>query len=305
MHKITVSSKSEYDVLIGHDVLNKHLDDSLDYYKNVIFFIDENTGLEIDGAIYINPQEQQKNLETYNELLQVLLMLGVPRIDTCFCAIGGGIVLDIVGFLASTYKRGVDVFYVPTTLLSMVDVAIGSKNGVNVLNLKNQVGTFYDPKKVFIDTQFLNSLEQRELNNGMAEVIKAGCLFDLSLFDDLNQDELDFEQIIYKSLLVKKHFIEADMEDHGIRKNLNFGHTYGHAIEAYYDFEKYKHGEAVSIGMNMMFDDIRLKSICEKFNLPTSFEEDVKVLDKFLVNDKKSTGKINFVTINQLGDYRV
>ncbi len=306
MYNIKVSEAKEYEVVIGENVLNEHLDNSLDYYKNVIFFIDENTGIEIDGAIYINPKESEKTLNTYNELLELLLIMNVSRLDTCFCAIGGGIILDIVGFLASTYKRGVDVFYVPTTLLSMVDVAIGSKNGVNVRDLKNQIGTFYSPKKVFIDTLFLDSLDEREFSNGMAEVIKSALLFDIKLLEIIEGDEYDISEVIYRSLKVKQHFIELDPNDTSIRKYLNFGHTYAHAIEAYDKHVTYKHGEAVSIGMNLVFDNERLKNVCRKFNLPISFDNDLAVLDQYMLNDKKVVNsKPNFVYINTIGDYRV
>ncbi|MGL5020577.1 MAG: 3-dehydroquinate synthase [Mycoplasmatales bacterium] len=307
MFKIKINDKKPYDVIIGNNIYLEEIKKITKNYSNVVFFVDSKVNIDInnDNKIILNIDENKKNMDTYNDIIIDLLKRKIPREKTLFVAIGGGVLLDVIGFVSATYKRGVDVVYVPTTLLSQVDVSIGSKNGVNVGEFKNMIGTFYNPSLSIIDTNFLKTQDLRNFNNGMAEVIKYGCIKDKTIIDDLENNNYDLENIIYKSLLCKQFFIEKDPLDHGLRQVLNFGHTYGHAIEGYYNYEKYLHGEAISIGMNIKFKNNRLKRICEKFNLPTSIEDDVLLeLNKYMKNDKKiGTREDIFINIKDFGQY--
>ncbi len=304
MYELKIKEYKTYDVLINRNFFIKEIENIIVDYLQVVYFIDNNIVVtdkfNMQYVINIYATEENKSIDYYLVLINKLLNLKINRSKTLFVAIGGGITLDLVGFIASTYKRGVDVVYVPTTLLAMVDVAIGSKNGLNILGIKNQIGNFYAPKKVIIDIDFLDTLPRREFNSAMAEIIKCGAIKDISIINDLEQDE-NIDLIIYKTLKVKQFFIEADPNDLGIRKSLNFGHTYGHAIESYGNFNKYLHGEAVSIGMNMMFDNERLKKICLKYNLPIKTDISIESLNELVCYDKKIVEKLEFVTLYELG----
>jgi len=200
------------------------------------------------------PGEEQKNLERFAEVIEWLAMLPAPRSAT-IVALGGGVIGDLVGFVAATYARGVDLIQVPTTLLSQVDSSIGGKVGVDLPQGKNLVGAFYPPKKVIICADALQTLDQRQLINGMAEVWKYGFIRDRSFVELLRgmgrvPSAIQFGQIIRTCLMHKKEVVEADeFERFGLRATLNFGHTVGHAIEQATQYRRYLHGEAVSIGM--------------------------------------------------------
>ena len=176
---------------------------------------------------------------------------------TLIINLGGGVITDMGGFIASTFKRGLDFINIPTTLLSMVDASIGSKTGINLNLLKNQIGLFSDPQLVIIDTNYLKTLNEREIKSGYAEIIKH-CIISNSFFDDLiDRSSIHYnEDIIYNSIQIKNKIVSLDKLENNIRKNLNFGHTIGHAIESLYlkKEDKLLHGEAISIGM-----------ICESF----------------------------------------
>lgn len=197
--------------------------------------------------------EQYKTRETKQMLEDELLRRHYGR-DTCILALGGGVVSDLVGFLAATYCRGVSVIYLPTTLLAMVDASIGGKTGVNTPFGKNLIGSFTQPQAVIMDTRFLDSLPQDEWHNGRVEMIKHAAIADLALFARLeenipSQDDALID-MIYQSCEIKKNIVEQDEHEQGLRQLLNFGHTIGHAIET---LEQYalSHGEAVAIGMLM------------------------------------------------------
>lgn len=312
MEKIIINEENPYSIFIGTSIYTKLLEEQFVNYEQVVLFIDNNVTIDnnlINGKkVYgINATETNKSLLEYEKIISFLLECNVDRKGTLFVAIGGGITLDLVGYVASTYKRGVDLITVPTTLLSMVDVAVGSKNAINFGNVKNCVGTFYSPKMSIVDLDFLVTLDDRNFNNGMAEVIKHGAIKDVSIIQELLLNEYDLETVIKKSISVKKYFVEADGKDKGIRKALNFGHTYGHALESYYSYEKYMHGEAVSIGMNLMYHDEVLQAVCKKFELPVSEEKQViENLQPYLLNDKKNeAGEIGFVYLDELGKVRL
>jgi len=240
------------------------------------------TDSEIMKLSYIiGSGEDNKSLKNYNKIIEKIS--GLEHADRII-ALGGGVVGDLSGFVASTCKRGIPLIHVPTTLLAMVDSSIGGKNGVNVRKIKNYVGTIYQPEEVLIDPLFLETLPEREFRNGLAEVVKYAHLFRGSLLDRLQQRVLpqhkDIESIIYNSCKNKVNVVEKDEFDKDYRHCLNFGHTIGHAIELPYGLS---HGEAISIGMVKELElannlgivkskDAKvLKNILEIHGLPTEF----------------------------------
>ncbi len=307
MYTIKINEQHEYDVYVGNQIVNNLLRKQFANYEQIAFFIDTNIIIDEDitkgHLVYpFAADEKRKNLNEYEKMIKFLLDNNFNRKNTLIVAIGGGVTLDLVGYMASTYKRGVNVVYVPTSLLAMMDVAVGSKNTINIGEVKNAVGTFNSPQEVIIDLDFLKTLEKRHFNNGMAEVIKHGAIHDITIIDDLLKNEYNLLDIVKRSIEVKKYFIERDHLDYGIRQSLNFGHTIGHGLEAYYHYEKYLHGEAVSVGMNYCYQDEKLKRVCEKFNLPTELEINVHELDAQMANDKKnSNGQIKIVKLKTLG----
>ncbi len=307
MHTIKIVEQHEYNVYVGNQIVNSLLKKQFAKYEQIAFFIDTNIKLDEDitegHLVYpFIAKESKKNLEEYEKMIKFLLKANFNRKNTLIIAIGGGVTLDLVGYVASTYKRGVDVLYVPTSLLAMMDVAVGSKNTINIGEVKNAVGTFNSPVEVIIDLDFLTTLDERHFNNGMAEVIKHGAIHNISIIDDLLEVDYDLIDIVKRSIEVKKYYIERDHLDFGIRQSLNFGHTIGHGLEAYYNYERYLHGEAVSIGMNYCHPNLKLKEVCSKFNLPIEMDIDLKNLYPQMQNDKKnSAGHIKIVKLIELG----
>ena len=236
--------------------------------------------------------------------------------------VGGGVVGDITGFVASTYMRGIKFVLVPTTLLSMSDSSIGGKTAVDVNKIKNLVGSFYNPSLVYSDLISLKTLPERQINSGWAELIKHGFIKDRDLLDQMIQIQ-DYKKIndnvssiIKKSIQIKGEIVTVDEnEKYGSRIMLNYGHTLGHAIESSTNLEQYTHGEAVSIGMsfaaklsnhlNMLSDDdLKLHNdILKKFDLPVSPDNiDWEKCFELIKNDKKvKNGKINWILLESLG----
>lgn len=294
----TINILNKYNVYIESGLFNQFLC-NIDH--NYLIIKDEKVDINCDNIISLPFSEQTKNLAIVNQLYDLFIDSNVSRETTTIVAVGGGVTLDVVGYAAATFKRGIRVIYVPTTLLSMVDASVGGKTGVNYQGLKNYIGCFYQPSCVIIDPVFLQTLDQRQFNNGMAEVIKYGCIKDKRLLNDIMQPNLDIEDIIERSINIKKYFVEQDEHDHHVRHALNFGHTYGHAIESYYQFDKYLHGEAISIGMNMKCDDPLLKEVCEYYHLPTTLEDEID-LTNLMLKDKKNEGGIKLVKLKELGE---
>ena len=236
--------------------------------------------------------------------------------------LGGGVIGDLGGFAASTFLRGVAFVQVPTTLLAQVDSSVGGKVGVDLAQGKNLVGSFYQPKAVLIDPDVLDSLPERVFKDGMAEVIKYGCIRDKVLFEKLvslcTRGELmtQIEEIIYTCCNIKKTVVESDEKDFGDRMLLNFGHTYGHAVEKYYHFERYTHGEAVAIGMihitriSEQFGITkagtlqRLTALLHSFGLPTDteIEEHSKILESIALDKKVLGDRLTVVLLKQIGE---
>lgn len=269
-------------------------------------------------ALSANGNDKCKTLETYKMIMSHLVSFNLDRTDLVI-GIGGGSILDLAGFTASTYNRGVDLVYIPTTVLSMVDSSIGGKNGLNIDGIKNMIGTFYEPKCTFLNLEFLNTLSERDFKAGVAEIIKIAALSDKKLFDMLkvkpvydNRNDLDYlEFVINRAYELKLQFVEKDFKDTGIRQALNFGHTFGHAIESQSAFKKL-HGEAISIGMIMETELEEnpkvLKELkeCLKANgLPIATSIDIKDILKDIAYDKKRTGDmIKIPFLSKIGAFK-
>ena len=248
--------------------------------------------------------EESKSLTEYEAIIKHLLDKRFTKNDLII-ALGGGVVGDLAGFVAATYKRGCRFINVPTSTLAMIDSSIGGKVAININQVKNAIGTFYHPEKVLIDLSTLTTLPERHFNNGLIEAIKAGLIGDASLFELFitNQYQLFLEDVIIKAIQVKKKIIEQDLYDKGIRQTLNLGHTIGHALESYH-MGKILHGEAVALGLKYVLSpklNMQLQKILVSMgmNLNYSFQE--CDLLPFIINDKKINSQgITLVKINQI-----
>lgn len=277
---------------------------------------------------YIVPAgEDSKSLSVYEEIIKYCIRISLSR-KSLIIALGGGVVGDLAGFIASTYMRGIDVCQIPTSLLAQVDSSVGGKTGINIGNLKNIIGTFYQPKFTYINIDALKTLPYDEFISGMAEVIKYSVIYDYEFLDYLidnvekilNKDNETLQYVVKKCIEIKADIVSQDEKEDGLRKILNFGHTFGHGVEK---LCKISHGKAVSIGMNMAFklslekgyiDESyynKFIKVCEEFDLPLTFTintgEDNKILEEdkdkinkeileIMKNDKKNSfGKINLI----------
>lgn len=264
-----------------------------------------------EAAIVTIPQgEQSKCFDELRHLLSEMLDKSFTRVD-CVVAVGGGVVGDLSGFAASCYMRGVDFYNIPTTLLSQVDSSIGGKTAIDFGGVKNIVGAFYQPKKVIIDPEVLETLSRRQLMAGLAEAIKMAATNDAELFELIeNSADLtaDLPQIIYRALMIKKNVVEQDPRETGLRKVLNFGHTIGHAVESF-NAGKLLHGECVALGMIPMSGDnaaARIKSVLEKYGLPSRIGQSAEELMPFLKHDKKmASDGIAAVIVDEIGSFRL
>lgn len=263
--------------------------------------------------------ESTKSFNTLPLVYDELLNFKFTRSDLII-ALGGGVIGDLAGFIASTYLRGVPFVQCPTTLLAQVDSSVGGKVGVDLDKGKNLVGSFYHPKKVLIDPIVLETLTDRVFSDGMAEVIKYGCIKDREFFYKLlnykNKEDVmhNIEYIIHTCCKIKAQVVEKDEKDTGERMLLNFGHTIGHAIEQYYSYDKYTHGEAVAIGMYIISKisekytitkegtSEAIKEILIKYKLPYNLDIDIKELIKTIELDKKNLGKtLNIIALKEIG----
>lgn len=252
--------------------------------------------------------ESSKSFENYMKLLGVLTENSFSRSD-CVIAVGGGVVGDLSGFVASTFMRGIDFYNIPTTFLSQVDSSVGGKVAVDMCGVKNIVGAFYQPKKVIIDPNVLSTLDERQLKAGLVESVKmaATCSAELfGLIESSTDFEKDCEKIIEHSLRIKKYVVEEDPKESGLRRVLNFGHTIGHAVESS-KMGEYLHGECVGIGMiPMSFDSARdrIESVLKKYGLPTKVDVDREQLMHYMMLDKKKSGNsITIVLVNEIGSF--
>lgn len=276
----------------------------------------------IEAEIYIIPAgEKSKSLDELTKLYNSFAKFGITRNDFVI-ALGGGVTGDLSGFAASTWLRGTGFIQIPTSLLAMVDSSIGGKVAVNLPIGKNLVGSFYHPEIVLIDPSLLETLPERYFADGMAEIIKYGCINDKDFFIKLenikNRDEAMkcIEDIIYCCCDIKRRIIELDEREANIRMVLNFGHTMGHAIERYYNYEKYTHGEAVSIGMVFISElshrlgycskevPDRLRILLRRLGLPVMLPamKPAAVIDTVFVDKKARTNDINLILIKDVGN---
>jgi 3-dehydroquinate synthase len=321
----------------GYKELNKLISEN--NYSILFIIVDSNTNevclpkllplIETESPIEIiefEAGEINKNIETCIQIWNVLTELGADR-KSLIINLGGGVVSDLGGFVASTFKRGIDFINIPTTLLAMVDASIGGKTGIDLGNIKNQLGVINNPKLVVIDSDFLATLSQMEMRSGLAEILKHGLISDASYwkqFLDLSLlDFADFDSIIYDSIKIKNQIVMQDPKEKGIRKALNFGHTLGHAIESYFMDNPTKnillHGEAIAVGMILeSYISMTKKLISNeeyleiKSTIKSIFEEvifekkDIQSILDLLIHDKKNeNGKIKFVLLDGIGKFAI
>ncbi|EPD61733.1 3-dehydroquinate synthase [Coprococcus sp. HPP0048] len=251
--------------------------------------------------------EGAKSFPVYKQICEKLLQLNFSRKDRIL-ALGGGVIGDLSGFVAATFKRGMKFASIPTTTLSQIDSSIGGKVAVNLGEVKNVIGTFYHPEVVLIDLNTLRTLPKRHYYNGLVEAVKAGMIADPEIFRLFEEEEIDqaLEEIITRSLIVKKHVVEEDEKEQNFRKILNFGHTIGHAIESIYHLHDYYHGECVAMGMMKILEDEqlkeRLKSILKKMEIPLDVPYEIQEVIDFIKKDKKASGdQITIVQVREIG----
>jgi 3-dehydroquinate synthase len=276
--------------------------------------------------IEIEPGESEKNINTCIELWNILTELGGDR-KSLLINIGGGVITDIGGFVASTFKRGIDFIHIPTTLLAMVDASIGGKNGVDLGSLKNQIGVINVPKMIIVDFDFLETLPENEIRSGFAEMIKHGLIYSQiywTHFRNLKSAQHDYlPELIHRSIEIKNEIVMQDPTENGIRKALNFGHTLGHAIESYFLENENKktllHGEAIAVGMILesyiswqkklitAAEYIEIKNAINAIFEKIVFEEsDLQPILNLLIHDKKNEyGKIQFALLDGIGNTKL
>lgn len=308
-------------------------------YSKIFVLVDENTNeyclpfflsnlpteIEIE-IIEIEAGEENKNIYTCIDLWHTLIELDADR-KSIMINLGGGVITDIGGFVASTYKRGIDFVNIPTTLLAMVDASVGGKTGVDLGSLKNQIGVINEPKSVIVISKFLETLPTNQMRSGLAEMLKHGLVYDKLYWDklknlnDLNTDDLDV--LIKQSIQIKNKIVSQDLNENGIRKALNFGHTLGHAIESYFleseDKKQLLHGEAIAVGMilesylSYKLDFISKESYAEiKYIITDVFEKivfdeaDIQNIMNLLIFDKKNEfGNVQFTLLNKIGESKI
>lgn len=297
--------------------------------------VDELYGASVRAALedyaldtfIIGDGEQYKSLATFTAALDFLMDKRHNR-TTCLVALGGGVVGDLTGFVAATFQRGVDFVQIPTTLLAQVDSSVGGKTAVNHPAGKNMIGAFYQPKAVIIDSAVLNSLPAREYAAGLAEVVKYGVIADASLFawleahtEQLNQRDMDsLAHVIRRSCEIKADVVARDEREGGLRAILNYGHTFGHAIENLAGYGAWLHGEAVAVGMVMAAhfsarlkllepDAVgRITNLLHCLGLPVELTDQVSVEDMVAamgMDKKAADGKLRFVVADEIGAVRV
>jgi 3-dehydroquinate synthase len=269
-------------------------------------------------TLVIPPVEGSKDLHTIEHLAKELLRLEATR-KTTLIGVGGGVVTDIVGFLASIYMRGVPFGFVPTTLLGMVDASVGGKNGVNMGLHKNILGAIRQPEFILYDTRFLQTLQNDEWSNGFAEIIKCALIFDPVLFEELCRNTISYYKrnnaaliaLIEQCVAWKNKVVTGDEREHSRRKLLNFGHTAAHSIENVYELS---HGKAVGIGMViacMLSETVagldpevtrRLKGLLQQYHLPVRMNLDAhKAMDILRMDKKRMDGMIDFIVLEKIG----
>lgn len=301
--KLTVDVKHKtYDIILERGCL-KTLDTYIDTTKRYFILTDTNIPQSLidevvaqcpNSSVYkVVPGEQSKSIQTFEEVCQACLDFHMSRKDTLI-ALGGGVIGDLGGFVAASYMRGIPFISIPTTTLSQIDSSIGGKTAINLGKVKNIIGSFNHPDLVLIDFDTLATLPKRHIQSGLVEALKAGLIHDKSIYEIFKQDDYEnyLDEIVYKALCMKKWVVEEDEKETGLRKTLNFGHSIGHGIEAYYNLETYYHGECVGMGMLYFIDDEEVKKevikILEKMGLPTHADLDIDKVFDYITRDKKA-----------------
>ena len=339
MHELILGlGGRSYPIVIGYDFLSS-LTEACPFItnKNVVIISNKTvsdlylpaviSSLQKTNSNYISIDlpdgEQEKKLSNVELIVSKMLEKNLDR-STVIIALGGGVIGDIAGFVASVYQRGIDFIQVPTTLLSQVDSSVGGKTGVNHLLGKNMIGSFYQPKAVVIDIKTLDTLNEREFSAGAAEIIKYGCIRDIRFFEWLEQNSMlimskSLEHLAYairKSCEIKSSIVERDERESGIRATLNFGHTFGHAIESGCGYGNWLHGEAVSFGMvlasrlsqklDLLKEDevARIKNLLASVNLPVNSPKlDNSTFVDLMKKDKKNKNNlINYILLDGIGN---
>ncbi|NCO63296.1 MAG: 3-dehydroquinate synthase [Flavobacteriales bacterium] len=337
MKSITANKSTIHFNKACYKSLNQHI--KYKNFSNIFILVDENTHtyclplvleqLETHCTIEIIELESgeiHKTIETCLGIWNTLSDLNGDR-KSLLINVGGGVITDLGGFVASTFKRGIAYINIPTTLLSMVDASVGGKTGVDLGTLKNQIGVVSVPDLVLVDTNFLKTLPQNQMRSGLAEMLKHGLISSPSYwnqFKDLATQSLDdLDALIYESILIKKQVVDADPFEANIRKTLNFGHTLGHAIESYClshpQKETLLHGEAIAIGIVMasyistqltgfsMETCLEIKQRFHSFYGVVSFDESeyVPILELMKFDKKNHHGNINFVLLEAIGTPKI
>lgn len=310
---------SSYDIVLERGCLKK-AGDLLNLDRKVFILTDDGVPAQYAETVAgqcrephihtVAQGEGSKSFAVLEELLTQMLELGFTRGD-CVCSVGGGVVGDLGGFTAACYMRGIDFYNIPTTILSQVDSSIGGKTAVNLGGVKNIVGAFWQPRKVLIDPDTLDTLSDRQKSSGLAEAVKAGLIADpvlFAMFEDYAAGgaPLDFEKVIAASLMVKKNVVEQDERESGVRKILNFGHTIGHGIESVTGL---LHGECVAMGMIPMCSPAvrsRLIPVLGALRLPARVHADPAEVYKAVLHDKKmGDGFVSIVSVDTVGSYKI
>ncbi len=341
--KLIIKTQSEkYPLIIGKNViknLSNFIKNDLLPSKKYLLIIDNNVPKKFVSVIektlknkmvnkfYFVANEKNKNQKSVDRILKILLNENFSRQD-CLISIGGGITGDVSAFAASLFKRGLQFINIPTTLLAQVDSSIGGKTGINTTHGKNLIGTFYQPKLVLSDSEFLKSLSKREIVCGYAEILKHSLIKNKNFFHYLKKNFLKIislksphiEKAIFESCKIKKNIVEKDEKEVGLRKILNFGHTFAHAYEASLSYSKsLNHGEAVILGISTAlkfslqknyikqneFDSIinHIKDARISFNIKKYFSlKDLNKILSFMAKDKKNnSNRINLILLNKIG----
>ena len=337
MESITTNNCTIHFNEVCYDALNKHLKEK--NFSKIFILVDENTHtyclpffiekVETDVVIEIieiESGEINKTIDTCVGVWNTLSDLDADR-KSLLINIGGGVITDLGGFVACTFKRGIAYINVPTSLLAMVDASVGGKTGVDLGHLKNQIGVISNPDLVLIDTKYLDTLPQNQMRSGLAEMLKHGLITGESYwnkFTDLSKLSLDdLDELIYESVIIKKNVVEEDPYENGRRKTLNFGHTLGHAIESYFLSNPKKttllHGEAIAIGMVLACyisteltgfpkeKTLEIKALFTNYYGKVSIDEsEYATIIELLKYDKKNNhGNINFVLLESIGNTKM
>ena len=341
MKQLSIQTNSKtYDVLVGNNLLNEKYIKEFSNRESLLII---DSGVPVDtqkevsailkgmssnfSKINIEATEDNKSYKTLNLIHDKLMELKFSR-ECILFALGGGITCDITGFAAATYQRGVDFVLLPSTLLAQVDASVGGKTAINHPLGKNMIGAFHQPVKVITDMGLLRSLSKRQINEGLAEIIKHSLLSGDKFFEwlyanfhnliEIKDEEL--EETVYRSIEIKAKIVEQDEREQGIRKILNLGHTYGHAIELYGGYSEFSHGEAVAIGMimalNLSIEEVglkvetadKIKKLISKILSEKQFQMEFKAekLLNYMSSDKKKVGNnLNFILLSEIGQPKI